>query len=188
MHQNRKGLCSIRAKQGEIKEARQYLADMNPPQLIHNTIALNMFCYAALIDTVTGIICTDISGRFPVQSVQIIQYIFVCYVYEAISILVRPMKSRSDEYFVAASMEMYKELEANGFEPTLNVIDKKCSKAFQNYYTSQNMDWLLVEPSNHRVNTAERSIQTFKNHFISGLCSVLAAYPPQLWCYLLQQA
>ena len=91
-----------------------------------------MFCYATLADTVAGTIYTDLPGRFPVQSVQNMQYIFVCYMYEVDSILVRPMKSRSDEFFVAAYKEMYKELEVKGFKPTLNVTDNKCYKGSQN--------------------------------------------------------
>ena len=31
-------------------------------------------------------------------------------------------------------------------------------------------------------------IQTFKNHFVSGLCTVNKLFPMQLWCELLQQA
>ena len=57
------------------------------------------------------------------------QYIFVCYVHEANSILVRHTKSRSDDSFVAAYKEMYEDLEARGFKPTLNVTDNECSKA-----------------------------------------------------------
>ena len=63
------------------------------------------------------------------------QYIFVCYVYEANSILVKPMKSRHDESVVEAYQEMYEDLEARGFKPTLNVTDNECSKAVQNYIT-----------------------------------------------------
>ena len=37
---------------------------------------------------------------------------------------------------------------------------------------SMNIKYQLVPPSNHRANNAERAIQTFKNHFIAGLCSV----------------
>ena len=46
----------------------------------------------------------------------------------------------------------------------------------------------LVPPSNHRANNAEREIQTFKNHFISGLCRVDKYIYLQLWGRLLQQA
>ena len=84
--------------------------------------------------------------------------------------------------------EIYEEPEAKGFKPTLNVIDNGLSKAVQNYITSQNVGCLLDEPNNHIVNVAKRAIQTFKNHFISGLWSIDADFPLQLWCYLLYQA
>ena len=77
MHKQRKGFRSTQANQEEIKEARQYLADINPPQLICNTTSPNVFCYTALADTATGKIFTDLPVRFPVQYVRNIQYIFV---------------------------------------------------------------------------------------------------------------
>jgi hypothetical protein len=43
-------------------------------------------------------------------------------------------------------------------------------------------------PHLHRQNAAERFIQTFKNHFVVGLCSVDKQFPMQLWCELLPQA
>ena len=73
-------------------------------------------------------------------------------------------------------------------KPTLNITDNECSKAVQNYINSRRVAWQLVEPDNHRVNAAERAIRTFKNHFISGLCSTDKLFPLQLWCYLLAQA
>ena len=45
-----------------------------------------------------------------------------------------------------------------------------------------------MEPTNHRVNAAERAIQTFKNHFISGLGSTDSEWPLQLWDQLAHQA
>ena len=102
--------------------------------------------------------------------------------------MVKHMKSRSNESFVEAYREMYEELKSKGFKPTLNVTDNECSKVVRNYITSQNVDYLLVEPNNHRANAAKRAIQTFKNHFISGRSSVSTGFPIQRWCYLLQQA
>jgi hypothetical protein len=40
----------------------------------------------------------------------------------------------------------------------------------------------------HRRNAAERAIQTFKNHFIAGLCSTDKDFPLHLWDCLLPQA
>ena len=46
----------------------------------------------------------------------------------------------------------------------------------------------LVLPNNHRSKDSERAIQTFKNHFIAGLCIVDNDFHFQLWDRLLQQA
>ena len=98
------------------------------------------------------------------------------------------MKSRNDQCMVAAYKNIYNHLTAAGHKPTLNVTDNECSKAVQNYIMSQNVDWQLVDPDNHRVNTAKRAIQTFKHHFLAGLAPVDAGFPLQLWCYLLIQS
>ena len=39
---------------------------------------------------------------------------------------------------------------------------------------------MIVEPNNHRVNAAERAIQTFKAHFISALATTDSNFPLQL--------
>jgi hypothetical protein len=44
-----------------------------------------------------------------------------------------------------------------------------------------------VPPKEHRANAAERSIHTFKNHFISILCSVDSNFPMNEWDRLLPQ-
>ena len=40
----------------------------------------------------------------------------------------------------------------------------------------------------HRVNTAERAIQTYKNHMVSGLSTTDVDFPLQLWDKLTEQA
>ena len=44
-----------------------------------------------------------------------------------------------------------------------------------------------VPPRSHRRNAAERSIRTFKNHFVATLCTVDKAFPLQLWDAILPQ-
>ena len=150
---------------------------MNPLQQICAAHEHNVVCYAALADATTGTIYTDLPGPFPVRSIQNMQYIFVCYVYEVNAILVRPMKSRSDACMVAAYKDIYEYLESVDQKPTLNVTDNEASKAVKKYIQSKNVDWQLVEPDNHRVNAAERAIQTFKNHFLAGLATVDKTFP-----------
>ena len=52
----------------------------------------------------------------------------------------------------------------------------------------ENENFQLVPPHLHRRNTAERAIQTFKNHFIAGIVSTHKDFPIHLWCRLLHQA
>ena len=43
---------------------------------------------------------------------------------------------------------------------------------------------LLVPPYVHRVNEAEKAIDSYKNHFISGLSTLHPEFPLHLWCML----
>jgi hypothetical protein len=50
------------------------------------------------------------------------------------------------------------------------------------------MMFQLVPPHDHRCNTAEKTIQIFKDHFIAILCGNDTSFPLYLWCRLLPQA
>jgi len=188
MHRTRKNIRSTSANPTCTPDARLDDSDMYPAQHLFAAHALDAFCFAALADKNTGTIYTDLPGEFPVRSIRNMRYIFVCYAYQPNAILVRPMTSRNSESMVAAYEDIYTYLTAKGFKPNLNIIDNEASKAVQNFIESNDTEWQLVEPDNHRVNAAERAIQTFKNHFIAGLCTVDPLFPIQCWCYLLQQA
>ena len=132
---------STRVDTAARKDARVDLADMNPSQQLCAAHEHNVVCYAALTDTISGIIYTDLPGPFPVRSIRNMQYIFVCYVYEANAILVIPMKTRSDACMVAAYQDIYEYLDSVNQKPTLNVIDNEASKAAQTYIKSKDVDW-----------------------------------------------
>ena len=79
MRQQAKGIRSTRSQTQDIKDARLDLHDMNPSQEACAVTDSNLFCFAALADVNSGVIYTDLPGRFPVMSVRGMQYIFVCY-------------------------------------------------------------------------------------------------------------
>lgn len=54
--------------------------------------------------------------------------------------------------------------------------------------TQESIQFQLTPAGLHRRNLAERAIQTFKEHFIAGLCSAHPRFPPVLWDKLLPQA
>ena len=70
---------------------------------------------------------------------------------------------------------------------TFNVADNQPANSIKGYLKLQDCQWEFMEPSNHQVNVAERAIQTYKNHFISGLCSTNVNWPIQLWDQLTMQ-
>ena len=45
----------------------------------------------------------------------------------------------------------------------------------------------MVNPYDHRVNAAERAIQTWKNHWITGTGTLDPNCPMQLWCQFMEQ-
>ena len=83
---------------------------------------------------------------------------------------------------------MFTSLNEKGFKPQFNVTDNQAANSIKRYLTQQKCKWQFVKPTNHRVNAAERAIQTYKNHFISGLCSTDPNWPMQLWDQLTTQA
>ena len=112
----------------------------------------------------------------------------MAYVYGPNAIIVRAMRNRSDAEMIKAYKSIYEYLESKGFKPQFNVTDNECSKTIKDYLKQQKTTVQIVEPDNHRVNAAERAIQTFKNHFIAGLSTVDPNFPMQLWDELLPQA
>ena len=66
-------------------------------------------------------------------------------------------------------------------------MDNQATKVIKAYLTPREVALHLVEPHNHRVNAAERAIQTFKNCFVGALGTTDADFPIQLWDKLTPQ-
>ena len=112
----------------------------------------------------------------------------VAYDYQTNAILVEPVKSFDSPSILAAFQKHFRYLEGKGFKPTFNVLDNQASKVIKEFLMEEGSPYQFVEPHNHRVNASERAIQTWKNHFISGLCTTDSDFPTQLWDQLLPQA
>ena len=64
-------------------------------------------------------------------------------------------------------------------------MDNECSKVLTEFIEDNGTKIQIVETHQHHVNAVECAIQTLKNHFIAGLCTVHPRFPLQLWCNLL---
>ena len=66
-------------------------------------------------------------------------------------------------------------------------MDKQATKHIKQYQSENECKLQLVELHNHRVNTAERAIQTFKDGFIAALATTDVDFLLQLWDKLTPQ-
>ena len=63
----------------------------------------------------------------------------------------------------------------------MHYLDNEAPQSIKSYDTNNKIKYQLVPPFSHRRNAAERAIRTWKNHFITGLCSVDPNFPMHLW-------
>ena len=150
--------------------------------------ANNIFCFAALADKNDRTLYTDATGALPVRSLDGNQYYFIAYDYDLNYIFAVPIPDLTDDTIIGAFDIIFTDLKQKGYAPKFNVTDNQAATAIKKFLTKEKCKWQFVEPSNHRVNAAERAIQTYKNHFISGLCTTDKDWPLQLWDKLTQQA
>jgi hypothetical protein len=128
-------------------------------------------------------------GRFPVTPSKGNQYVMVLYAYDANAISTEPMKNQTSAEILRAYTKLHQYLVSRGFTPlTHHWLDNKASTALKTYDQDHHVDYQLVPPHIHRQNAAERTIQTWKNHFVVGLCSTNTHFPLHLWCRLINQA
>ena len=112
----------------------------------------------------------------------------IAYDYDSNNILAEPIKSRTSLHIKNDCQTTRKLLYIRGLTPKTHVLDNECSKVLKEYMEEENETFQLVPPHLHRRNAAERAIQTFKNHFITGTVSTHKDPPLHVWGRLLPQA
>jgi hypothetical protein len=142
--------------------------------------------YAVVVDQ--GHLYTDLTGKFPVRSRKGNYYVMICYLYDCNYVKVIPMRSRSSSEWVKAYDSVHQELTIKGFKPKLQTLDNEASAAVKNFFTVNDIAYQLVPPHCHRRNGVERTIRTFKEHFMAGLSSVDPFFPLHFWDRQLPQA
>ncbi len=104
-------------------------------------------------------------------------------------ILQQAFKTRNDRHRIAAYNAIMARLAARGLAMDLQILNNEASAAYKEAITVKwKADFQLVLPDMHRRNRAERTIRTFKSHFLSILAGVDKAFLPYLWDLLLPQA
>ena len=85
-----------------------------------------------------------------------------------------PVKSRKISEYLRAFQECYDELKQRGFTAQLLRLDNEISKDLIACVRENELNFQIVSPGNHRLNLAERAIQTFKSYFKSGYKSIVS--------------
>jgi hypothetical protein len=179
LNQQRKNIRSTQPK--SVPNSDEQPISDSPNERTHHV-------FAAVHDTTTGQISTDLTGRFPTTSSRGNKYILVLYDYDSNAILTEPMQNRSDKEHLRAYNKLHLYLVDRGFKPLLQKLDNEASIALKRTIRAKGIDFQLVPPHNHRRNAAERAIQTFKNHFVACLCTADQHFPMHLWDRILPQA
>ena len=130
---------------------------------------------------------SDQTGRFPITSSRGNKYVFIFYAYDANAILATAIPNRQGSTICAAWTKTYKQLQQRGYAPLLHIIDNECSNDIKQAFTKHNVTFQRVPPHIHRRNAAERAIQTWKAHFISGLITCDPSFPLSEWDHLIPQ-
>ena len=125
MIRRRGGLNSTRYNRKAVLDARRNVEDMFPREQVCQAYEDEIYCFAVLGDTNEDTLYTDLTGRFPVESYEGMNCIFVAYVCKINCIGLRAMKSRADGSMVEAFASIHAELEAAGHKPKLHVLDNK---------------------------------------------------------------
>jgi hypothetical protein len=131
---------------------------------------------------------SDQTGKFPVQSSRRYNYIMILYDYYSNAILSKPLKTRQAGNLTQAWQALHTRLQSNGYAPDLHILDKECSDELKKAFQKNNVDFQRVPPHSHRRNAAERAIQTWKNHFSTGLALCDPKFPLTEWDLLMPQA
>ena len=130
---------------------------------------------------------SDQTGRFHVPSSRGNNYIFVLYHQDTNSIHAVAIPNRKAASIRNAWEQTHKLLVHHGHPPDLHILDNECSQDLKDAFSKYKIQFQRVPPKEHRVNAAERAIRTFKNHFVSILCTVDSKFPLTEWDRLLPQ-
>jgi len=88
---------------------------------------------------------------------------------------------------VKAFDECYQQLKDAGVTLILQYLDNEVSEELIATIKNKKLRYQLASPHDHRLNPAERAIQTFKNHFIAYLQGCDKRRPKYLWCQFIPQ-
>jgi hypothetical protein len=101
----------------------------------------------------------------------------VMYDFDSNTINAVAIKNTKKESLIKGYNDMYEDLRKAGINPVLHQLDNETSKDLIKEIENKGLKYQIALPGDHRLNHAERAIQTFKNHFIAILYDTDSGFP-----------
>ena len=120
-------------------------------------------------------IYSDLPGRFPVRAKNGSEYLLLS-VYKNY-IHVETLPDRSSTHLCAAYSATHTFFRKLGHQLKIQILDNETSESLFTYFDTQHIAYQPVPPNQKRANAAERSIQTFRRHFLSILATLIPHSP-----------
>lgn len=151
----RKGLHSTKVPvlQSEVTDKEAASAEMQLKELRQKQRDIYIRVYDDKV-----IVYTNQTGKFPTISSRGYKYLMVMYYIDGSTILMKPMKSRTETEMIRAHEVLIQRLKACGFNPAKQMLDNEISKD-KKAIESHNMTVERVPKEAHRRNAAEEAIQ-----------------------------
>jgi hypothetical protein len=146
---------------------------MNPPRMCS--------VLGAFGDKNNSVVHNDLMGSFPLILLDGSVCFFVMYNYKANVILATSIAGLDNKSIFNAYENQFDRLTSKGFTPKINILDNQATNHIIAFLMEQQCKLRLVELHNHRMNAAERAIQTFKDTFIAALATADCKFLLQLW-------
>lgn len=144
------------------------------------SVGRTQYIYAAC-EPVTSTVHSDQTGALPITSISGNKYIFILYDEDSNYIDDIPIPSRTKLQILQAYQSSHTMLKSRSLRSHLQRLNNEASPMLKDFMYKDNVNFQLTPAGIHRRNKAKRAIQTFKSHFIAGLCIVDPAFTLNLW-------
>ena len=104
----------------------------------------------------------------------------VLYNHDSNAILAEPLTSRNEHKIIQSTCGLHAYLYDCGLTPQYQILENEYPGGLKTFLRESSVKFQLVPPYLHRTNAAERAIQTYKDHLISGLISCDLNFPLHL--------
>ena len=134
---------------------------------------------------VSGQIVSNHTGKLYRVSNRGKRSVMVLYNYNINDTLTVTFKNHMTQELARSQTRLVQYLLDRGLKPSALSIENKCPESLQNVFRENSINIQICPPKDHHINQAEKAIDTWNLHLLSGLSGVEPNFTMNLWCRLL---